>query len=192
MAFDFNMLFIADKNPCSKFCTALLMLVIEVLTPLEASNAVSANPPVSVSHSIIASLNWSNVIVPFFNASYNSFALPLAIPSFLDTLVNAGAIVSCKVLHDSISTVPLASICEYCCKPRDASSELDPLAKNAWFNAIVVSVALSILLVTADNDLDVVTTSAKFVGKPCTDWFNFATLFWDCSIENPKDFITFG
>ena len=57
MAFDFNMLFIADKNPCSKFCTALLMLVIEVLTPLEASNAVSAKPPVSVSHSIIASLN---------------------------------------------------------------------------------------------------------------------------------------
>ena len=142
------------------------MLVIDVLIPLEASNAVSANPPVSVSHSIIASFNWSNEIVPFCNASYNSFVFPLAIPSFFATFVNAGAIVSCNVLHDCISTVPLASICEYCCKPRDASAELEPLAKNAWFNAIVVSVALSMLPVTDANDLDVVTTSVKLVGKP--------------------------
>ncbi|MDY5111549.1 MAG: hypothetical protein SPE80_09860 [Faecalicoccus sp.] len=108
------MLSTAPMTAISKFSTADLMLVKPVRIVLLASLAVSAKPPVSVSHSIRALLKSSKLILPSFIASYSSKVLPLAIPNFLATLVNAGDIVSWRVRHDSKSGLPVASICEYC------------------------------------------------------------------------------
>src|SRR5690625_1726518 len=80
----------------------------------------------------------------------------------------------------------------YCCKPRAASCELDPLNKKALFNASVVSTALSKSPVITAIFCAVPATSSSRVGKPWIPSDNLLIAFSDVLASNPISSITRG
>ncbi len=80
--------------------------------------------------------------------------------------------VSCKVVYESRSTLPVRRIFIYCSVPRCAFSPLEPLASKALFKASVLSAAKSASLKTLYICCVVSLTSCNFVGSPSIPSFN--------------------
>ena len=100
--------------------------------------------------------------------------------------------VSNNVRQDSISTVPVDSICVYCCKPREASAEEAPEARKASFRAIDKSAAFPRSPVSKAKLCVLAVISDKDVGRPWIPSVSFSVAALASSASKPICCMTFG